>query len=63
MSQLPMRTSLAEEVTNARFLRTTNPIFRYDYKLGNYFTKVDAVNMPFLFTTINDLTGGIRKSS
>ena len=46
-----------------RYVRTLNPVFRYDYKLGNYFTKDDATTMAFLFTTINDLTGGIRKSS
>jgi hypothetical protein len=46
-----------------RYLRTTNPIFRYDYKLGNYFTKEDMQTKPFLFTTINELTGGIRKAS
>jgi hypothetical protein len=50
-------------MTESRYLRTTNPIFRYDYKLGNYFTKEDMVTKPFLFTTINELTGGIRKAS
>jgi hypothetical protein len=55
--------NFAETTDNQRYLRTTNPIFRYDYKLGNYFTKEDMVTKPFLFTTINELTGGIRKSS
>jgi UV DNA damage repair endonuclease len=46
-----------------RFQRALNPIFRYDYKLGNYFTKEDLTISPHLFTTISEVTGGIRKSS
>jgi hypothetical protein len=52
------------EVSNkSRSLRSMNPIFRYDYKVGNYLTKDDAATMSFLFTTLNEITGGIRKSS
>ena len=54
---------LTESTLNMRYQRSLNPIFRYDYKLGNYFTKEDSVITPYLFTTINELTGGIRKSS
>jgi hypothetical protein len=53
----------SETANLGRYLRTTNPVFRYDYKLGNYFTKEDMTTKPFLFTTINELTGGIRKAS
>jgi heme/copper-type cytochrome/quinol oxidase subunit 1 len=55
--------ALSENNTYFRFQRALNPVFRYDYKLGNYFTKEDTNIAPFLFTTINDVTGGIRKSS
>jgi len=55
--------TFSESAASMRYLRTTNPIFRYDYKLGNYFTKEDMQTKPFLFTTINELTGGIRKAS
>merc|ERR1711957_64957 len=54
---------LTESTLNMRYQRNLNPIFRYDYKLGNYFTKEDSIVTPYLFTTINELTGGIRKSS
>jgi hypothetical protein len=52
-----------ETASNFRFQRSLNPIFRYDYKLGNYFTKEDLTISPHLFTTISEITGGIRKSS
>jgi|TARA_B110000037_G_scaffold217633_1_gene279107 hypothetical protein len=55
--------SLVESSLDMRYQRNLNPIFRYDYKLGNYFTKEDSIVTPYLFTTINELTGGIRKSS
>jgi len=46
-----------------RYQRALNPVFKYDYKLGNYFTKEDITMTPFMFTTAIDVTGGIRKSS
>jgi len=46
-----------------RYQRALNPVFKYDYKLGNYFTKEDTTMTPFMFTTAIDVTGGIRKSS
>lgn len=53
-----------EEISsNFRQQRFQNPVFRYNYKVGNYFPKVDKVTYPHLFTTISELTGGIRKSA
>lgn len=52
----------SEKSEKFRALRALNPLFRYDYKVGNYFSKGDASTMAFLFPTIGDLTGGIRKS-
>jgi heme/copper-type cytochrome/quinol oxidase subunit 1 len=53
-----------EEISsNFRQQRFQNPVFRYNYKIGNYFPKVDKVTYPHLFTTISELTGGIRKSA
>jgi hypothetical protein len=57
------KTLLNETTLGARFQRTLNPIFRYDYKLGNYFTKTDVLQAPYLFTTISEITGGIRKAA
>lgn len=52
-----------ENSLNYRYQRFTNPIFRYDYKAGNYITKQDKEAFPYLFTTMGEITGGIRKSS
>jgi heme/copper-type cytochrome/quinol oxidase subunit 1 len=49
--------------SNFRFQKFSNPVFRYDYKAGNYLTKDDIKAYPTLFTTISEITGGIRKAS
>jgi len=49
--------------SNFRFQKFSNPVFRYDYKAGNYLTKDDIKAYPTLFTTIREITGGIRKAS
>lgn len=44
-------------------MRIANPIFKYDFKVGNYMPD-DAKKMnPHLFATIKDITTGIRKSA
>tara|TARA_B100000795_G_scaffold5622_1_gene4121 strand:+ start:2101 stop:3357 length:1257 start_codon:yes stop_codon:yes gene_type:complete len=55
--------SQSENTYFIRYQRALNPVFKYDYKLGNYFTKSDITMTPFMFTTAIDVTGGIRKSS
>lgn len=56
-------TMTQEQTTEQRFLRNMNPIFKYDFKVGNYLPD-DAKKMnPHLFNTIKDVTTGIRKSS
>ena len=40
-----------ETSLNYRYQRFSNPIFRYDYKAGNYITKQDKEAFPYLFTT------------
>jgi len=55
--------SQSENTYFFRYQRALNPVFKYDYKLGNYFTKDDITMTPFMFTTAIDVTGGIRKSS
>jgi hypothetical protein len=52
-----------ESVTSSRALRFNNPIFKYDYKLGNYLTKDMISNFPNLLVSQTQVTGGIRKSS
>ena len=69
-TQFQVTSSLDQVLTNQsensyffRYQRALNPVFKYDYKLGNYFTKQDITMTPFMFTTAIDVTGGIRKSS
>jgi len=52
-----------ETSLNYRYQRFSNPIFRYDYKAGNYITKQDKEAFPYLFTTMSEITGGVRRSS
>jgi hypothetical protein len=52
-----------ENSTNYRFQRLQNPVFKYDFKLGNYMPDENKVKSPFLYTTIHDLTTGVRKAN
>jgi hypothetical protein len=59
-----LRTNLLQEkTTTQRFLRLTNAIFKYDFKVGNYMSDEIKKMNPHLFRTIQDLTTGVRKSS
>jgi len=51
-----------EDSSEYRYQRLQNPIFRYDFKLGNYMPDENKKKSPFLYTTIHDLTTGVRKS-
>jgi hypothetical protein len=51
-----------EDSGEYRYQRLQNPIFRYDFKLGNYMPDENKKKNPFLYTTIHDLTTGVRKS-
>jgi len=54
---------LQEKLSDCRSLRMFNPVFKYDFKVGNYLPD-DAKKMNrHLFATIKDLTTGVRKSS
>jgi hypothetical protein len=55
--------TLQENNSDYRNQRLQNPIFRYDFKLGNYMPEENKKRSPFLFTTMHDLTTGIRKPS
>jgi hypothetical protein len=52
-----------ETSANYRFQRLQNPVFKYDFKLGNYMPDENKVKSPFLYTTIHDLTTGVRKAN
>lgn len=44
-------------------MRFMNPVFKYDFKVGNYMPDEAKKMNPHLFTTIKDITTGIKKSS
>lgn len=52
-----------EKTSSQRFLRLANPVFRYDFKVGNYMSDDTKKMNLHLFRTIQDLTTGVRKSS
>jgi hypothetical protein len=52
-----------ENSSDYRFLRLVNPVFKYDFKVGNYMSDDNKKMNPHLFRTIQDLTTGVRKSS
>lgn len=58
-----LSTTVGEMLDESRVLRFTNPIFRYDYKLGNYLPKEAISGFPNLITSQISVTGGIRKSA
>jgi len=54
----------AEELSSDyRYQRFTNPIFKYDYRAGNYLPKETKEGFTFLFNTFSEVTGGVRKSA
>jgi len=54
--------SSQEQTSEYRFQRLQNPVLRYDFKLGNYMPDENKQKTPFLYTTIHDLTTGVRKT-
>jgi len=53
-----------EELSNnTRFVRFNNPVFKYDYKSGDYFPKLYKDLYFFLIPSIVDLTSGLRTPS
>jgi len=53
--------SLEESSSNFRTQRAQNPVFKPDFKSGNFFTREDFSRKPFLLTTISDITKGMRR--
>ena len=53
--------SAQEQISDYRNLRLQNPIFKYDFKLGNYMSEETKRKVPHLYTTVHDVTTGLRK--
>ena len=51
---------IMESSANQRFQKFNNPIFKYDYKSGDYFPKLYRDLYTHLFSTLIDLTSGLR---
>lgn len=47
---------------NQRFQRFSNPVFKYDFKSGDYFPKLYKEVYTHLFSTVLDITSGLRTS-
>ena len=58
-----VETALQENVSDSRFMRSMNSVFKYDFKVGNYMPDDVKQMNPHLFMTIKDVTTGIKKSS
>ena len=48
---------------DSRFLRSTNPLFKYDYKGGDYLPKKSRETFSFLFPSISNVSGALRPSA
>lgn len=55
--------SLEETSSVYRSQRNQNPVFKPDFKSGNFFTRDDFSRKPFLLTTISDISKGMRRPS
>jgi hypothetical protein len=56
-----LKYSNEETSDSSRYLKFYNPVFKYDYKSGDYFPKsYKEVFYGYLFTTIGDLTSSVR---
>lgn len=54
---------LQEQPQDQRFMRFMNPVFKYDFKVGNYMPDEAKKMSPHLLMSIKDVTTGVRKSS
>jgi hypothetical protein len=61
-SQIQTKYFNEELSSSSRYLRFNNPVFKYDYKSGDYFPKLYKEVYTYLFSSINDLTGGLKQA-
>jgi hypothetical protein len=60
-SSLDQTLLFEENSSDYRSQRNQNPVFKPDFKSGNFFTRDDFARKPLLLTTISDLTKGMRR--
>jgi hypothetical protein len=51
-----------ETAETSRYLKFANPVFKYDYKSGDYFPKLYKEVYTHLFSSVSDLTSAVRTS-
>jgi len=51
-----------ENLSNQRYTRFTDPIFKYDYKSGDYFPKLYKEVYKHLFVSVMNITNGLKTS-
>ncbi len=51
-----------ENLNSSRHVKFNNPVFKYDYKSGDYFPKLYKEVYSHLYSSILNLTGGLRTS-
>jgi heme/copper-type cytochrome/quinol oxidase subunit 1 len=54
------QSSYLEIAAQARNQKFFNPVFKYDYKAGNYFPKLYKETYSYLLSTLSDLTNALR---
>jgi hypothetical protein len=54
--------SFQEQGSEQRFTRTMNPVFAYNFRVGNYLPDSAQQLNPHLLMSIKDITTGVRKS-
>jgi hypothetical protein len=51
-----------EESSDYRFQKTQTPVFRYDFRVGNYMPEALKLLNKHSFITLNDVTMGLRRA-
>jgi hypothetical protein len=59
-STFNIKYSNEENYDSFRYLKFYNPIFKYNHKSGNYFSKNQEILYRYLFTTIKDISTSIK---
>jgi hypothetical protein len=53
---------MSEKNLNLRFSRFSDPVFKYDYKSGDYFPKLYKEVYKQLFVSLMNITNGLKTS-
>lgn len=51
-----------ETISNKRFIKNDNPVFKYDFKAGTYFPETYTTNFSHMLYSIDQAFGGFKKA-